>query len=292
MRVVKGHATGNDFVIVDDRDGKLELSASLVRALCDRHTGVGADGVLRVVRASADPGAPTSAEASGDEFFMDYRNADGSLAEMCGNGARLFLRYLQSQSLVGRETTIVTRGGNRRARSNADDSVTIEMGPPTMLADRPTVAVAGLAQPRRGVAVLVPNPHVVLAVDVPELAGLDLNRAPVVEPPLPEGQNVEFVVALGPSHIAMRVHERGVGETRSCGTGICAAVVASGAKPDGRPWTVDVPGGQCEVNWRTDGELELRGPAVIVATIELSDEWLGAVHGADSADRAEIAVAR
>jgi diaminopimelate epimerase len=123
------------------------------------------------------------------------------------------------------------------------------------------------------------NPHVVVSLPSPaELADLDLSAPPAVRPALPEGQNVEFVVRLGPRHLAMRVHERGVGETRSCGTGICAAAVAvaqaDGIGPDGQPWRVDVPGGSCEVVWHPDGEVELIGPAVLVADIDVDDEWL------------------
>jgi diaminopimelate epimerase len=135
--VAKGHATENDFIIVDDRDGGFELSPALVRALCDRHRGIGADGVLRVVRSENDPdGAPMAAQAP---FFMDYRNADGSVAEMCGNGVRLFLRYLQSKGLVGTETAVATRGGIRRVWSEPDGLITVEMGPASILDRQPQV---------------------------------------------------------------------------------------------------------------------------------------------------------
>jgi diaminopimelate epimerase len=127
----------------------------------------------------------------------------------------------------------------------------------------------------------MPNPHVVVQVDADELDALDLSRPPIVVPPLADGQNVEFVVPLGPGHLRMRVHERGVGETLSCGTGICAAVVAAattaGSPADGATWRVDVPGGTCRVIWHTDGHIELIGPAVIVAELDLDAEWLGAV---------------
>jgi diaminopimelate epimerase len=119
----------------------------------------------------------------------------------------------------------------------------------------------------------MPNPHVVVAVTADELDSLDLARPPAVHPALPDGQNVEFVAALGPRHLRMRVHERGVGETRSCGTGICAAVVAAGSGADGSTWRVDVPGGSCQVIWHVDGSIELAGPAVMVAEIELDPTW-------------------
>ncbi len=151
------------------------------------------------------------------------------------------------------------------------------MGAPRLLADRP-IATAASSVPIPGTALEIPNPHVVVPVPgEAELAALDLRTPPLVEPPLPHGQNVEFVVRLGPRHLRMRVHERGVGETRSCGTGICAAAVAvavaDGAGPDGSTWRVDVPGGTCTVIWAADG-VELAGPAVLVGTVEVDDAWL------------------
>lgn len=279
MRLIKGHGTENDFLVLPDLDGAIELTPAMVRALCDRHAGLGADGILRVVRSENDPEAKEyAAEAP---FFMDYRNADGSVAEMCGNGVRVFLRYLTATRLVETDAAVATRGGIRRARARGDGDVTVHMGLPRLLADRP-VATAAPHAPIAGTALEIPNPHVVLLLDdVEELAELDLSRPPQVEPPLPHGQNVEFVVRRGPRWLQMRVHERGVGETRSCGTGICAAAVAvahlDGVEADGEPWRVDVPGGTCEVLWRPDGEVELTGPAVLLAEIEVDDAWLAAV---------------
>jgi diaminopimelate epimerase len=279
MRVLKGHGTENDFVVVPDLDGTLQLTPQLVRALCDRHGGVGGDGVLRVVRCENDPDA--TKQAGEAEFFMDYRNADGSLAQMCGNGVRVFLRYLQRAHLVDQEATVATRGGTKRVRAGVDGAITVEMGRPEVLADRPVATVAPqLSAP--GTAVRMPNPHVVVPVGSAEaLAELDLSRPPLVDPPGAEGQNVEFVVVVGPRHLRMRVHERGVGETRSCGTGICAVVAAAatadGSGADGQPWLVDVPGGRCTVTWRPDGQLELTGPAEIVAEVDLDDAWLARV---------------
>jgi diaminopimelate epimerase len=285
--VTKGHATENDFVIIEDLGGDFELTPALVRALCDRHAGIGADGVLRVVRSANDPAAAAMAGAA--PYFMDYRNADGSIAEMCGNGVRLFLRYLQSSGLVERETSVATRGGVRRVwsefagstESAGSAAITVEMGRPQLLDARPDVRAGAGAKPRSGVAVLVPNPHVVVTLDaVTDLAELDLATPPLVDPSLPDGQNVEFVAWAGPQHLVMRVHERGVGETRSCGTGICAAVAAVAVSmpewdgPDGTTWQVDVPGGTCFVRWTTSGELLLTGPAEIVGEVELSAEWL------------------
>jgi len=279
MHVLKGHGTENDFVVLPDLDGAIDLTPSLVRALCDRHAGLGADGVLRVVRSENDPDSkPMAAEA---EFFMDYRNADGSVAEMCGNGARVFLQYLIRSRLVTESAAVATRGGIVRARSGTDGDIAVQMGLPLVLADRPVATAAPVSRAALA-AVRMPNPHVVVQVDTAELDALDLARPPAVEPPLPDGQNVEFIALVGPRHLRMRVHERGVGETRSCGTGICAAVVAAatddGSAADGATWRVDVPGGTCRVIWHPDGGVELIGPAVIVAEIDLDEDWLA---GAD-----------
>ncbi len=283
MHVLKGHGTENDFVVIPDLDGEIDLTPELVRALCDRHRGLGADGVLRVVRAENDA---EGKDFAGDaEYFMDYRNADGSLAEMCGNGIRVFLRYLMRSRLVTESAAVATRGGITRVRSCTDGDISVHMGRPLVLADRPVATAAPISTPAIA-AVRMPNPHVVVQVEADELDALDLTRAPVVVPPLPDGQNVEFVVAVGPGHLRMRVYERGVGETRSCGTGICAAVVAAataaGSPADGGTWRVDVPGGTCRVSWHTDGTIELIGPAVIVADIDIDDQWLASVSGGDT----------
>jgi diaminopimelate epimerase len=250
IRFVKGHGTENDFVLLPDLPAA-ELTPEAVRALCDRRAGLGADGVLRVGR-----------EDGG--WFMDYRNADGSVAEMCGNGVRVFARYLVQ---AGLETpgafTVGTRAGAKRVVVPPSGEVSVDMGVPEVLAATP--AVAGT----KGLALSMGNPHVVVPVD--DLAALDLSVPPLVEPPLPTGQNVEFVVRTGSRALAMRVHERGVGETRSCGTGVCAAVVATvlaGGEGRGEPWTVDVPGGRLTVTWADS--VTLTGPAVLVAAGEVS----------------------
>ena len=279
LRVVKGHGTENDFVIVPDFEGALELTPELARALCDRHSGIGADGVLRAVRCENDPVGATMA---GDAvYFMDYRNADGSVAEMCGNGVRVFVRYLQSVGVVVDSAAVATRGGVKRTWLTDEGGVIVDMGVPVILADRPVATAAPSVRRVAGVAVELPNPHVVVPVaGRDELDALDLSRPPRVEPTRPDGQNVEFVVREGLRQLRMRVHERGVGETRSCGTGICAAVAAAdGAGPDGSTWTVDVPGGSCQVTWQPDGVMHLRGPAVLVADVELSADWLSRVQG-------------
>jgi diaminopimelate epimerase len=279
MRALKGHGTENDFVLLPDLEGAISLTPALVRALCDRRAGVGADGVLRVVRSeNADDAKEFAADA---EFFMDYRNADGSVAEMCGNGIRVFLRYLERVSLVERSAAVATRGGIVSVRSCTDGDISVHMGLPLVLADRPVATAAPLAPRRALAAVRMPNPHVIVQVDLDELESLDLVRPPAIEPAMPDGQNVEFIAVVAARHLRMRVHERGVGETRSCGTGICAAVVAAatadGCGSDGSTWRVDVPGGTCQVIWHADGAIELIGPAVILAEIELDESWLAGI---------------
>ena len=281
MRVTKGHGTGNDFVLIDDRDGALEMGPDLVRALADRHTGVGGDGVIRV---APDPAG----------WFMDYRNADGSPAEMCGNGVRVFAAFARRLGLwdgTG-ELAVVTRAGPRPVRRVADptgadaDWYTVSMGRWHLPGGPDAVAGGGDAEVRvagvgtvPGLRVDVGTPHTVVVLpDDGALVAADLSGPPVVAPTPPDGTNVELVVPLGESagaagpvgELRMRVHERGVGETRSCGTGAVAAAVAAatwagaGAPAD---WWVRVPGGTLQVTLSGD-RADLAGPAVLVADLE------------------------
>jgi diaminopimelate epimerase len=277
LRAFKGHGTENDFVVLPDLDAVVSLSPTLVRALCDRHAGIGADGVLRVVRTKLATEPDVRAQAGDAEYFMDYHNADGSIVEMCGNGVRVFARYLEQAGLIAGPTSIATRGGVKQVTFGADE-ISVDMGPARLRAERPVVSATGLLGEYRAVAIDMPNPHVVIELDDDgALAALDLSTAPSVHPALPEGQNVEFVVRTGPNRLRMRVHERGVGETRSCGTGICAAVVAAAAGNAGHgDWLVDIPGGQCRVSWTPSGSVVLTGPAVLVAEIELAQDWVAA----------------
>jgi diaminopimelate epimerase len=268
---VKGHGTENDFVIIPDLDGQLDLTVEQIQWLCDRRRGIGADGVLRVVRTEhmGHEAGPWGVA----EFFMDYRNGDGSLAEMCGNGARVFVRYLHAAGLITRaEAVIGTRGGLRSCVIQDDGSITVDMGAATQPAIEPTVHLGSSTWP--AMAVLVPNPHAVAFVD--DLDDLDalgcFDEAPTVGPDgaYPDGANVEFVVHRGPRHVAMRVHERGVGETRSCGTGACA--VAWTARRRDEPgvtgettYRIDVPGGSVTVTESAAGAMLLTGPAELVA---------------------------
>ena len=263
---LKGHGTQNDFIVLLDPDGTFGLNERQAWALCDRRQGLGADGVLRAV------------PADGGGWFMDYRNADGSVAEMCGNGARVFALALRDAGLVASEEFVVqTRGGDRSVRF-LDGDVIVGMGAATTSPRSVTVSV-GQGE-WAATSVWVPNPHAVVFVGDLAEAG-PLTNAPNVAPDdaFPDGVNVEFVVPRAADRIAMRVHERGVGETRSCGTGAVAAAWAwrrrSDASVDAAPSTirVDVSGGTVWVTELPDGELDLKGPAVIVARGVLDEQW-------------------
>ncbi|MGK5739058.1 diaminopimelate epimerase [Micromonospora sp. URMC 103] len=271
MEFTKGHGTGNDFVILPDPDGALDLTPGLVAALCDRRRGIGADGVLRVVRAAKHP--DSAALAGEAEWFMDYWNADGSYAEMCGNGARVFVRYLVDTGLAtptGTALPLATRAGVARARIDGD-IIAVEMRRPRLY-DGSTAALGGLTL--AGTAVDVGNPHLVCPIPAGlDLAGLDLTRAPEVDPAVfPAGVNVEFTAPGAPvdgvdAPVRMRVYERGSAETLSCGTGTCA-VAAVALRDEGRDTgvvAVDVPGGRLTVTVTEDSSW-LAGPAVLVAT--------------------------
>ncbi|KND32919.1 diaminopimelate epimerase [Streptomyces acidiscabies] len=277
---LKGHGTENDFVIVPDPENALYLSPAAVAALCDRRAGIGGDGLLHVVRSAAHPEA--RAMAAEAEWFMDYRNGDGSVAEICGNGVRVFARYLQHAGHVEEgDLAIATRGGVKSVHIDKAGDVTVGMGRARLPEGDVEVSVGGRSWPARNVN--MGNPHAVAFVDDLAHAG-DLFTAPPVSPAsaYPQGVNVEFVVDRGPRHVALRVHERGSGETRSCGTGACAVAVATarrdGADPavTGTPvtYTVDVPGGRLVITEQPDGEIEMTGPAVILAEGTIDSGWL------------------
>ena len=276
----KGHGTGNDFVLFSDPDGAITLDAQDRAFLADRHFGIGGDGVIRAVRSANLPeGAAVLAEEPAAEWFMDYHNADGSPAEMCGNGVRVYVAYLLAQGLVelplGDTLAIGTRAGVRDVTRVAD-GFEVDLGA-FVLAGDAMVSARRLQIDRPGLAVGVGNPHVVVALaDDGELDALDLSEAPVVTPTPPSGANVEFVVPAEPlvsggvGRIRMRVHERGSGETLSCGTGAAAAALATRswageAAPD--VWRVQVPGGDLGVRVADaeDGpHVFLSGPAELV----------------------------
>ncbi|WP_093259643.1 diaminopimelate epimerase [Thermostaphylospora chromogena] len=267
MRFVKGHGTENDFVILPDPDNELDLSASIVETLCERRRGIGADGVLHVVRTKTVPEAAAMADEA--EWFMDYRNADGGLAEMCGNGVRVFARYLVDAGLAEPgELPIATRGGVRRVRLAREGDVTVDMGPARILGE--SVATLG-GNEYSGLHVEVGNPHLACVIGDP-VGQVDLSHQPGFDTSrFPQGVNVELVNPVGPRRAVMRVYERGSGETRSCGTGAVASAVAAAhlAGETTGTWTVEVPGGALTVELGEETTY-LSGPAVLVA----SGEWL------------------
>ncbi|MEY4437166.1 MAG: hypothetical protein RL100_630 [Actinomycetota bacterium] len=281
LTFTKGHGTGNDFVLILDAEGKLELSGAQIAAICDRHFGVGADGLIRVVKSeNIAAGKKILSEEPGAVWFMDYYNSDGSVAEMCGNGTRVFARYLTEKGLVqladGETLSIGTRAGVKDLQRN-QAGFAVDIGRWKLDGGEPLVNAGGLSVARPGLGINVGNPHVVVALAEPnELAELELGVQPNLEPAPVDGANIEFVVPSEPmikdgvGHISMRVFERGVGETLSCGTGICAAALATrywaGA---GAPniWQVTVPGGTLGVRMfaTEDGEhVGLSGAAELV----------------------------
>jgi diaminopimelate epimerase len=286
LHFTKGHGTGNDFVVFADPDGEIELSPAQVAAICDRHFGVGADGLLRAVRSRSIPeGAAALVEDEAAEWFMDYRNANGSIAEMCGNGIRVFAKFLVDNGLAtlgpGDTLPIGTRSGVRDVQQNAT-GFQADLGRWRLDGGEPLVRARELPVARPGLGINVGNPHVVVAVaSDEELDAADLSWIPVLDPEPAEGANIEFVVAAEPmvkdgvGHIRMRVHERGSGETLSCGTGAVAAALATRYwAGEGAPnqWRVEVPGGTVGVRMfpTEDGEhVSLSGPAEFVYSGEL-----------------------
>lgn len=263
MRYTKGHGTGNDFVLLDDPDGELALTDATVAAICDRRRGIGADGVLRVVRTAYVEGYTHLAGEA--DWFMDYRNADGSAVEMCGNGVRVFARHLLDRGHAeGSEHRIATRDGVKRVWTTDGAQVTVDMGEP-----RDTELL-----PDDGVFVSMGNPHVVLFADDLATAPID-TVGPTIEREWDGGTNVEFVRVVDEAAIGMRVWERGVGETMSCGTGACASAVAAHLRGyAGRDVAVSLPGGTLQVRWTDEGPVRMTGPAVLVSDGVLRPEWL------------------
>ena len=284
MIFAKGHGTQNDFVLLPDVGAELTLTTARVAALCDRRRGLGADGVLRITTADAAVAAGVLERlpdgVGANDWYMDYRNADGSTAQMCGNGVRVFAHYLRASGLESRDEFVVGSLAGARpvtlhhvGKSDAD--VTVDMGKANRLG-------AGQARVggRRftGLVVDVGNPHLACVdpqLSVEELAALDV-AAPVQfdRAQFPDGVNIEVLTAPVGAMVQMRVHERGVGETRSCGTGTVAAAFAAlaDAGADTGTLTVRVPGGDVVVTI-TDATSYLRGPSVLVAHGEISEDW-------------------
>jgi len=281
LAFTKGQGTGNDFVLVLDAEGELNLSTSQIARICDRHFGIGADGLIRVVKsANLAAGAASLAEEPRAEWFMDYYNADGSIAEMCGNGVRVFARYLTEKGLVnlddGQTLAVGTRAGVKDLTRNRA-GFAVDLGRWRLAETDVLVSAKNLHTARPSQGINVGNPHLVVALaSAEELAALDLSAAPELHPAPPAGANVEFVVPAEPmvhegvGSISMRVHERGSGETLSCGTGIVAAALATRHwAGQGAPntWQVTVPGGTLGVRMfaTEDGEhVGLSGAAELV----------------------------
>lgn len=292
--VYKAHATGNDFVVYLDEDGTHEPTADEVRFLCDRHFGIGGDGLIRLAhpQAVSDVNERQIADcAAGDaDWFMDYRNADGSLAEMCGNGTRAITLFAQRQGIAdqpgGKPFHLGTRAGVKVLTSLGDvpglgkDVFQVEMGAwKRSDVDGYEVTIPGTSGSARGTFVDMGNPHVVAVLEdafasLPNVEDLDLVTKPVVAPEIPSDQNVEFVRIDEQSEgddageATMRVNERGCGETLSCGTGLCATAITLRAKTGIDHWTITVRGGTLRVDV-TDEDVKLTGSATIVGKIEL-----------------------
>jgi diaminopimelate epimerase len=288
MEFTLAHGTANDFVLLTDLDDRLELSGALVRALADRRRGLGADGVIRIGSGVGDA-----------DVFMDYRNADGSVVEMCGNGVRVVAKHVVDHGLVGAGpdglVRIGTRAGVKPVRivdRHADGrvaTVDVDMGPPILETDAVPFLAADPTALRHHLdvdgevvgfsVVSMGNPHAVLVVD-------DVDAAPVhrlgsrleTAPSFPSGVNVGFAEVLGADHLRLRVWERGVGETAACGTGACAAVVAlQRLGLTGDRVAVDLPGGRLDIAYPAGGTVTMTGPAVEVAHGTLDASWLAAV---------------
>ena len=285
IKFTKGNGTGNDFVIIEDFIGQMALTETQIRKICDRHFGVGSDGLLIVTKTAK------SAEVSHlledeplAEGFMDYRNADGSKAEMCGNGIRVFAKYLLDNELAGltdgSTLPIATRAGIKDVTATVN-GFAVDLGRWKVEEEEFLVSANGLAVSRPGLGLNLGNPHVVVALaNQAELEELELSRAPLLEPVAKHGANVEFVVLDEPlikegvATLSMRVHERGVGETMSCGTGVAAAALAirHWAGNGQNFWKVKVPGGEVGVRMfpTEDGEhVGISGPAQLTFTGEL-----------------------
>lgn len=260
-----GHGTENDFVLIFDPDEKISISPSQVAAICNRAAGIGSDGLIRIVKREG-------------RWFMDYRNADGSIAEMCGNGIRLMARYLVERGYQGEGIfAIDTRAGLKHLRVPAKADITVNMGQVTFEEGEIEVSTHGLSWPAYNID--VGNPHAVVFVSSLKDAGA-LKEAPVVEPAgaYPEGVNVEFVEIGDNRELRMRVFERGVGETRSCGTGTCAVALAASLRLKEKlpsKWVIFPPGGRLEVEIDAHSNATLTGPAVLLSEYDITSYLSG-----------------
>ncbi len=262
LKFSKGHGTGNDFVLIFDPNNEIQLEPKQVAAICDRSFGIGADGLIRIVK-------------NENLWFMDYRNSDGTLAEICGNGTRVMARFLQENNLVSTsDFEILTRAGLVSVSLNKDNSISVVLGP--ILDQSTEISVTVNDNVLAGNLITAPNPHVVSVVTNLAMAG-NLLSAPLFSPvtALPAGANFEFVEIVGPREVSMRVYERGVGETLSCGSGACAVALHMQQKWQTHdPIKVNVPGGVLIVEALPDQMAKLTGPAEIVASGEIFLEKL------------------
>ena len=271
LAFTKMHGLGNDFVVVDNLAGEVDLDFERIRRLADRRTGIGFDQLLVVERASR-------AEAA-----FDYRihNADGEEVEHCGNGARCFARFVVDRGLCeAREIVVNTSGGLVTLRPLEDGRVSVLMGVPTFepsavpfVPDAPGPSANGTHRldvdgERLEVGVVaIGNPHVVLSVEDVERAPLErLGPRLESDPRFPRRVNVGFVERVSRSHVRLRVFERGVGETRACGTGACAAVAVGQRQGllDERV-KVSLRGGDLDIRGAGEGhQIEMTGPCSTV----------------------------
>jgi diaminopimelate epimerase len=287
LKFTKGHETGNDFVLIGDAEGELDLAPKDFAFLADRRVGVGGDGVIRAVKSAHMPEWSHLLEADPDaEWFMDSRNSDGTDADMSANGLRVYLAYLLAEGLVslkqGDRIAISTRAGVKDLQLGANGTFRVDlgrwaMGDGTVAPVETDISGRGLDVPRPALGISVGNPHAVVALaNTDELAALDLTVDPVLEPRFAPGVTVEFVVPADPlvddgiGRISMRVHERGVGETLSSGTGAVAAALATRhwAGPIApHNWRVEMAGGILGIQMfpTEEGEhVSLSGPAELV----------------------------
>lgn len=284
LKFTKMNGLGNDFVFIEDLEEQWELAPEAVAWLCDRHFGVGADGVI-LVRPASDPAA---------DYYMHYLNADGSLAEMCGNGARCFAKYLVDHGLMGEDSeslVIETLGGLKPVTFTRDydgtmHTATVDMGIPELDPAKLPSTFSGTQVYQCPVetpygtfevtGVSMGNPHAIIWVD-------DVDEAPVetvgayieTSDHFPRGTNVEFAQLIDTETIRLRVWERGVGETLACGTGACATAVAGTlACFTGRHSTIELPGGELFIRWHEDDHVYMTGSAaeVFSGIITMSDE--------------------
>jgi len=258
-----GHGTHNDFVIIFDPEDQRSVTTAQTQAICNRVTGVGADGLIRILKRDG-------------KWFMDYRNSDGSLAEMCGNGIRVMAKYLvvhghQAEGIFA----INTRDGIKHLRVPAEGDISVNMG--KVVDESEEITASNNGHIWNGFNINAGNPHAVVFTDDLVKIG-DLKTAPQVSPAdeYPDGVNVEFAQFLENGEINMRVYERGVGETQSCGTGICAIALAATIEKKKRvpiKWIINPPGGKLVVEIDGHNNATLTGAAELVKEVEL-DQYL------------------